>query len=309
MLDTPSASEDVRDLAAAAGAVGEMILLADDNADMRNYIERLLRSAGFLVESVPDGEMALAAARRTRPDLVLSDVMMPKLDGFGLLAALREEPEFRDVPVLLLSARAGEEAKIEGLSAGADDHLTKPFSARSCSLACAPISTWRRCGEKRCAPRTNCVAERKWRKSAPRAYWRASRMVFAALDPDWRFIYVNAAAERMMGRAHGDLIGKPQLGGISAHCRHDAGGRLASGRWRTGSASLSNTMRLLAAGTIFVFIQLAMANLSLYFQDITERKEAVDCRAAAPQMRRCRSKSPSAWLNLWLQGSPPARHI
>jgi signal transduction histidine kinase/ActR/RegA family two-component response regulator len=105
------------------------ILLADDNADMRGYIARLL-AGRYDVEAVWDGVTALAAARRHRPDLVLADVMMPGLDGFGLLKALRADPGTADVPVLLLSARAGEEARVEGLQAGADDYLTKPFSAR-----------------------------------------------------------------------------------------------------------------------------------------------------------------------------------
>jgi signal transduction histidine kinase/DNA-binding response OmpR family regulator len=106
-----------------------VVLLADDNADMRDYVRRLLASR-YDVEAVGDGEAALAAARRRRPDLVLTDVMMPRLDGYGLLAALRADPDLRDVPVVLLSARAGEEAKVEGLEAGADDYLTKLFSAR-----------------------------------------------------------------------------------------------------------------------------------------------------------------------------------
>jgi len=105
------------------------ILLADDNADMREYLARLLRQR-WTVEAVADGAAALAAARERRPDLVISDVMMPKLDGFGLLQALRAEPGTAHVPVLLLSARAGEEARVEGLEAGADDYLVKPFSAR-----------------------------------------------------------------------------------------------------------------------------------------------------------------------------------
>src|SRR5258705_12568117 len=97
---------------------------------MRKYVERLLRASGFRVEAVTDGKKALAAARRLKPDLVLSDVMIPELDGFGLLTAVRKDAELCDMPVLLLSARAGEEAKVEGLSAGADDYLVKPFTAR-----------------------------------------------------------------------------------------------------------------------------------------------------------------------------------
>jgi two-component system sensor histidine kinase/response regulator len=82
------------------------------------------------VHSVPDGLAALAAVRQQRPDLVLTDVMMPGLDGYGLLRALRADPSTRTLPVILLSARAGEEALLEGLSTGADDYIVKPFSAR-----------------------------------------------------------------------------------------------------------------------------------------------------------------------------------
>jgi len=109
---------------------GQKVLLVDDNLDMRTYLQKLLETAGFTVDAAGDGEEALAAAMLGKPDLVLSDVMMPKMDGFQLLAALRADVRLRDVPVLLLSARAGEEAKVEGLAAGANDYLTKPFSAR-----------------------------------------------------------------------------------------------------------------------------------------------------------------------------------
>ena len=105
------------------------VVLADDNADMREYLVRLLEGR-FRVDAFRNGTDALAAIARTRPDLVLTDVMMPGLDGFGLVAAIRADQEIRDTPVLMLSARAGEEAQSGGLEAGADDYLTKPFSAR-----------------------------------------------------------------------------------------------------------------------------------------------------------------------------------
>ncbi|MEO8034245.1 MAG: ATP-binding protein, partial [Acidobacteriota bacterium] len=105
------------------------ILLADDNADMRDYVARLL-SDRWLVETVADGTAALALARAHPPDLVLADVMMPGLNGFELLEQLRGDARTRTVPVVFLSARAGEEARVDGLQAGADDYLAKPFSAR-----------------------------------------------------------------------------------------------------------------------------------------------------------------------------------
>ncbi|MBD0334814.1 MAG: response regulator [Cyanobacteria bacterium Co-bin13] len=105
------------------------ILLADDNADMRDYVRRLL-SQHYAVETVANGRDALRVASTCPLDLILSDVMMPELDGLALLQALRSEPRTREIPVILLSARAGEESRIEGLQTGADDYLIKPFSAR-----------------------------------------------------------------------------------------------------------------------------------------------------------------------------------
>lgn len=105
------------------------ILWADDNADMRAYVREIL-APYWDVESVADGQQALESALRNPPDLVLCDIMMPMLDGFGLLQALRADPRTNSTPIILLSARAGEEARVEGLRAGADDYLVKPFGAR-----------------------------------------------------------------------------------------------------------------------------------------------------------------------------------
>ena len=105
------------------------VLFADDNADMREYVTRLLEPH-WTVETARDGAEALLAARQRRPDLILSDVMMPNVDGVGLLQAVRANPALATIPVILLSARAGQESRIEGLDAGADDYLVKPFSAR-----------------------------------------------------------------------------------------------------------------------------------------------------------------------------------
>ncbi|MFJ1730639.1 SpoIIE family protein phosphatase [Streptomyces sp. NPDC088254] len=114
---------------AGGPAVPARVLVADDNADMREYLTRLLHGAGYRVDAVNDGLAALEAVRGDAPDLVVSDVMMPCLDGLGLVGALRTDPRTASVPVLLLSARAGQEASIEGLHAGADDYLVKPFAA------------------------------------------------------------------------------------------------------------------------------------------------------------------------------------
>jgi signal transduction histidine kinase/CheY-like chemotaxis protein len=116
----------------ASGSPGERarILLADDNADMRDYVRRLL-SSRYDVRVVASGEEALAVLRaESPPDLLLSDIMMPHMDGYALLRTVRSDPALADLPVVFLSARAGEEASVEGLEAGADDYLVKPFGAR-----------------------------------------------------------------------------------------------------------------------------------------------------------------------------------
>lgn len=105
------------------------VLIADDNADMRKYLVRLLAER-YDVKAVPNGRAALELVRERTPDLILSDVMMPELDGFGLLRELRSDPKTKTIPIILLSARAGEESRVEGMEHGADDYLIKPFSAR-----------------------------------------------------------------------------------------------------------------------------------------------------------------------------------
>lgn len=106
------------------------VLLVEDNADMRDYVRRLLLETGYGVDTAEDGQAALPLIAKKGYDLVLSDVMMPKIDGIQLLERIRKDPNLKTTPVVLLSARAGEEFRIQGLRAGADDYLAKPFTAR-----------------------------------------------------------------------------------------------------------------------------------------------------------------------------------
>jgi len=123
---SPLSEPPVTSLTAAERA---RILVVDDNADMRAYITGLL-SRYWNVETATDGEAALALIKSRVPNLILSDVMMPGMDGFTFLRRLRATPATRSIPLILLSARAGEEAVVEGLETGADDYLLKPFSGR-----------------------------------------------------------------------------------------------------------------------------------------------------------------------------------
>ena len=129
LLWTPAASAPEASCRSILGEGRPRILLADDNADMRDYLQHLMEGE-YEVVAVPDGEAAFAAALACRPNLVLTDVMMPRLDGFGLLNQLRSDPRTRTLPVIFLSARAGEAARVDGVAQGADDYLVKPFTAR-----------------------------------------------------------------------------------------------------------------------------------------------------------------------------------
>ncbi|ESQ79139.1 ATP-binding protein [Asticcacaulis sp. YBE204] len=162
------------------GATGARIVLADDNADMRGYIERLL-SDQHAVEAVGDGEAAWAAIRRDPPALVLTDVMMPRLDGFGLLARLRADEATRHIPVIMLSARAGEEARVEGLDAGVDEYLIKPFSAREL-LA-------------RVNSQLKMVALRQEGAARVTRVLESLEDGVVVLQGDWRVTYLNQAAK------------------------------------------------------------------------------------------------------------------
>jgi PAS domain S-box-containing protein len=142
--------------AALNGAPRARILLADDNADLRDYLTRLL-AARYDVRAVANGAQALAAALDAPPDLVLSDVMMPELDGYGLVRELRADPRTSAIPVVLLSARAGEESTVDGLETGADDYLIKPFSARE---LLARVGTHLRLAQARREARAALTTER-----------------------------------------------------------------------------------------------------------------------------------------------------
>ncbi|MBN9508958.1 MAG: response regulator [Alphaproteobacteria bacterium] len=179
--------------ASIGGRRNGRVLLADDNADLRDYVRRLLEERGYEVETAADGAAALAATRARRPDLLLTDVMMPGLDGFELLALIRRDHALADVPVVLLSARAGEEAKIDGLAAGADDYLVKPFSARELlARVAATLEVARTRREAGAAVRAS--------EARLRGVLEGMAEGFALLDPAFRIVEMNAEGLRLDGR-------------------------------------------------------------------------------------------------------------
>jgi len=106
------------------------VVIAEDHVETRLYLAHVLETAGFTVDALADGIAALTACQIKTPDALVSDVLMPGLDGFQLIERLRRDERTAVIPVLLLSARGGEDSRIEGIAAGADDYLVKPLSGR-----------------------------------------------------------------------------------------------------------------------------------------------------------------------------------
>jgi signal transduction histidine kinase/DNA-binding NarL/FixJ family response regulator len=184
----------------------QVILLVDDNADMREYVRGLL-SGRFSVVIASNGLEALDQAERVRPDLVLTDVMMPEMDGFALLQAIRKSSMLRMTPVIMLSARAGEESRIEGLDSGADDYLTKPFTARE--LVARVEAQLKMAGLRKDAAEQQSALSREVQQARQFA-WETLEHIpdsFATLDRDYKVTYMNAASARIS-----EAMGIPHLG-------------------------------------------------------------------------------------------------
>ena len=171
-----------------------------------------------------------------RSDLLLADVMMPRLDGFGLLRAIRSDPEISSVPVILLSARAGEEARMEGLKAGADDYLTKPFSARELLVRVASrleISRVRsEAAETEHRLRMEAVAERERLQDL---IAQAPALIAMTRGPHHIFDVVNQQYAHTVGRTEADLIGKPVCDALP-EIRNQEFPRLLDQVYQTGKA-------------------------------------------------------------------------
>jgi signal transduction histidine kinase/FixJ family two-component response regulator len=211
------------------GVSGGRVLVVDDNSEMRSYLRRVL-AGHFEVETVPDGQAALAAIQSSRPDLVLTDVMMPELDGFEFLEAIRADPQTARLPVIMLSARAGQESSVGGLDAGADDYLVKPFSTI----------------ELIARVRSNLTASRAREEAALQAARRAERLgqlvqagirVAACVEPDEVLEALAGEACRLFD-AHEVLV------------VDDEGHERTSGTLRTGSADHAVQVDLAGEGSI-----------------------------------------------------------
>jgi PAS domain S-box-containing protein len=183
------------------------VLLVDDNHDMREYVRRLL-SQRFHVRTAENGRIALEMAVADLPDLVLTDVMMPEMDGFQLLTALRSNSATGRVPVVMLSARAGEESRVEGLQAGADDYLVKPFTARE--LLARVESHIKMAHFRRQAAEHEAELQQEIEQARNVAAQAVEHISdgFWIYDSEWRVTYMNPAAETLSRRSREEQIGR-----------------------------------------------------------------------------------------------------
>jgi PAS domain S-box-containing protein len=249
------------------------VLVADDSADMREYVARLL-AGRYEVETVANGELALARALDHPPDLVLSDVMMPGLDGFGLLQALRENPETRALPVILLSARAGEEARVEGLDLGASDYLVKPFTARELLARVGAHVEMSRIRRKAAEREAELRAEAEAARDTVLGILESIQDAFFSLDREWRFTYVNAAAERAIGASRKELVGQnfwelfPETAGTQVEDHYRRAVR------DQAPVEFENFYHGWRRWFAIKAYPTGQGGLSIYFRDITERKQA-----------------------------------
>jgi len=273
------------------------VLIVDDNRDMREYLCRLLES-DYEVESAGNGEEALACVKDRPPDLVLSDVMMPVLDGFGLLRALRENAGTRTLPVILLSARAGEEARVEGLDAGASDYLVKPFTARELLARVGAQLDMTRIRRQAAAREAELRAEAEAARDEVSGILESITDAFVVFDRDWRFSYVNSEAERLLGLPRDQLLGKNHwtlfentLGTVVEHEYRRAVREQVAIEFEYYYAPWDKWFRIRGYPT-------REGGLSNYFRDITPQKHA---EVALREQEALREADRKKWRELFFQ--------
>lgn len=149
--------------------MAKRIVIVEDERDIADLVEIYLRKEGFQTETVTDGGRALDLIRRTLPDLVVLDLMLPGMDGFEICRALRADERFHSLPIIMLTARGEESDKVAGLEIGADDYITKPFSPREL------------------VARVRALLRRRSRQSELKAPLKYGKLV---LDPDRHIVEV-----------------------------------------------------------------------------------------------------------------------
>ena len=182
------------------------ILFVEDDSTLRTELSQMLAD-DYRVDAAADGEQALRALLRARPDIIVTDIVMPGIDGIELVRTLRSTPSTATIPILLISGHAPEDLRIEGFELGADAYLSKPYTVRELR---ARIQAMLQTGKLRAeAVRRDTQARAEEDAVAARAALLDSITDgFLALDLHWCFVYVNSVAAKYLGRHREELIGR-----------------------------------------------------------------------------------------------------
>jgi PAS domain S-box-containing protein len=245
-------------------------VLADDNRDMLEYLHRLL-AREFAVTVASDGEQALKEALSNPPDLVLTDVMMPRMDGFGLIRALRANPKTASIPIVMLSAKVGEEAEVEGLEAGADDYLIKPFSAVE---LLARVNAQVKMHRLRMDMTQKEQEMRLKAEDAEQRYKSILESISEAcifVDRDWRISYANTQAARVFSQDIGAELGRNLWEAVPDLANSPLGDALCQAMDGTQTVRVEDNYAPVGRW-LHVNAYPSPGGLSLFVMDITDRK-------------------------------------
>jgi len=247
------------------------ILFVEDEPMLRAHLAEAL-SEEYCVDTAGTGREALTVLLRAKPDLVVTDIVMPEMDGVELLKTLRSVPSTQAIPVLLLSGRAPEEQRLEGFREGADGYLAKPYSERELrALIGSMIQSAR---QRAAAVRREAIAEADRRALADHSTLLESITdAFFALDRDWRFTYVNQRALDYYGKPRDELLGRsiwevfPVTAGTMLHEQYEKA-------LRTQCSAAFETKSVLTGRWVDIRAYPTGQGLAVYFRDVSDRKLA-----------------------------------
>jgi PAS domain S-box-containing protein len=247
------------------------ILFVEDEPMLRAHLAEAL-SEEYCVDTAATGREALTLLLRAKPDLVVTDIVMPEMDGVELLKTLRSVPSTQAIPVLLLSGRAPEEQRLEGFREGADGYLAKPYSERELrALIGSMIQSARQRAE---AVRREATEEADQRALADQAALLESITdAFFALDREWRFTYVNQRALDYYGKGRDELLGRsiwdvfPVAAGTMLHEQYEKA-------LRTQCSAAFETKSVLTGRWVDIRAYPTGQGLAVYFRDVSDRKLA-----------------------------------
>jgi PAS domain S-box-containing protein len=247
------------------------LLFVEDEATLREHLAERL-SDEYVVDTAGNGNEALLAVMRAKPALVVTDIVMPDMDGVELLKTLRQTPGTRNIPVLLISGRAADEHRIEGFEEGADGFLPKPYTERELR---ALIGSMLRSAQRRAD-----AASREAREQAVQqaVIERATLLesitdAFYALDRQWRFTYVNRRALDYYGKERAELLGK-RLWDVFPTTRGSVFEEQYLRASREQCSVSFETLSPLTDRWIEVHAYPTPQGLAVNFRDIGERREA-----------------------------------